>query len=196
VALKILRQAGLREQGVGPRVQSALRDRGERVAGKDHNGDLSGSGVLLESLGRHDAVESWHRQIHHDQIGLVTERDFDTSFTVLSGHRAETATLKVKGVEFAGVGVIVHDQDESGAARAREPSLSRSNIWDSAERPSFWARLVLVAGRRWRQDASSFTTQHNPSRLMGFVVSALKPTSKAAAAASAIRRSSTRRLDW
>src|SRR6266849_5839511 len=89
--LEILRQARLRQEYRRAGVERALLGRRVRVASEHDERDSACARVMFQSVDGADAIETWHREVHHDHVGPQGEGDLDRGLTILGSQDVEAA---------------------------------------------------------------------------------------------------------
>src|SRR4029077_16974626 len=167
-----LRQAWLGDEGIASGIERALAVAGQGVAGQRNDGDVAGTGIVLEAPGRFPAVEAGQREIHDDDVGTQLEGLVEGLVAILGLLHPQPRVREELDVDVPVVGIVVDEQDQQGVGRHRQSSLgargmtsvkvepSPSALRTVSSPPSIWVRRRQMASPRpapvyWRVGESS-----------------------------------------
>ena len=117
---EIFWQARLRQERIGTGLQRALLDGLVGVAREEDHRYVTGARLGLEVLDRGDAVDSRHREVHHDHVGPVPRGRHDAALAVVRRRYPEAERPEVLRVQVAYVGPVIHDEDQSAVLPAAD----------------------------------------------------------------------------
>src|SRR5262245_44917391 len=109
---EIFRQAGLCDEPVAARFPGIFGDARQRVAGYGEHRNVLRPIVGLETARGLPPIHDRQRQVHQDDVRRPVDRTLQRLEAVARLDDFEAGEFEVFGVHLAGIGVVVHQQDD------------------------------------------------------------------------------------